>query len=276
MNVFKSLAYVCCAIVTMASAAAQAQDTLQNGELLEKSGITHQIMQFPAAFEAGAEQARQQGAPIDAKFEKAWRNVTPIAFKPGKILAALDKGLDKLLTTEEKRELLAHFNSPLGKKVADVEKLASEPEAMAKITALAQNPASFADRAALYKELDEAMGATPAMISMVTNMSVALQAGIVAAADNPAKVDIGALKAQIEKQQATVAQQMQAQVAATLAYCYQSLSTDEIKDYLKVVKTPAGQKFNHGMIALMSDAFTVQTKELGQLLYKALETGQPG
>ena len=275
MNVFRTLSYLVCAIGLTASGGAQAQTGLQNQELLEKSGIVHQVIALPAVMASGIDLARQQGTAINEKFAKAWRDVTPVAYRAEIILHAMDQGLQKLLTAEDKKQLLAYYNSPLGKRTSELEKAASDPRIQTEIAAFAQKPAAFADRVALYKQLDEAVGGTETQVAMLTNMSLAIQVGMFTASQGPGKVNVDALKAELEKNRPALAKQLEGQIVASFAYIYRSLSKEEINAYLKVIKSPAGQKFNRGGAKILSDAMTTQAKELGQLLFKALQTGKP-
>ncbi len=274
MNAFRSLAYFYCAAI-LAVSAVEADPVLKNGELLEKTGITRQVMHIPALLQQSVREFhRLEGTPVDAGAVKAWDNSVLIAFKPEKILAPLDEGIEKLLTPEEKSELLAFYNSPLGKKITEMSMVA-EPEALAKIGALAQNPASFADRAALYKELDDATGATPAAINLETGMWGALLDGLRAGAKGPARIAIDTIAAKEKDALADSTQQASARVAATFAFCLKDLSADELKAYIKAVKTPAGRKFYRGLNDIMSDALTARSEEFGRLLHKTLNAGRP-
>ena len=64
---------------------------------------------------------RQQGMQVDAKFEKAWGEAALAAYGPEKSLPVIDQGLQKLLTADDKKFLLKHYNSPLGKRITELE-----------------------------------------------------------------------------------------------------------------------------------------------------------
>jgi hypothetical protein len=162
-----------------------AGNPLQNQELFEKSGLAEQMSQLPAAMQASVGTLRQQGLPIDAKFEKAWADAVPVAYATDKCLTFIDQGVQKLLTAEEKKSLLAHYNSPLGRRITELEIKASRPEAQAEAQAYAQklmaDPSKNSDRLARLQEIDKATGATTLGTEVAMNVAVATSIGMVTA-----------------------------------------------------------------------------------------------
>jgi hypothetical protein len=257
--------------ITMLSVQTAAQTALKNAELLEKSGLAHSISGIPDAMLGVAERAPQMNPNLDPKFLQAWRTTAPIAYNADKILRIIDEGLERELTADDKRDLIAYYNSPLGKRTTELENAATNAEAQ--VQEYAKNPENFADRLPLYKELDTESGASEINATIFENMGVALQVGIFSAMN--ASFDLKALKAEASNAHAGLMKQAEQIVLPTFAFTYRSLSADEVKSYITFLRTPAAKKFYKASGKLLNDALTIQANELGQLVIKNLQSGSP-
>ena len=253
-----------------------AGNALKKQELIAKSGMDRQINEIPGSMQMAIEQARQQGIPIDDKIAKAWAATAPTAYSSEKLLSFMDQGLQKLLTAEDERFLLAHYNSPLGKRITELEVKGSQPEAVAEMQAYAQklmsNPSQYADRLALYQEIDKAVGATKMAVDLAMAMQVAVQVGIVSTMNGPKNLDIGAMRAAAEKTRFALTQQTASTVLAHFAYVYRDLSKKELASYVAFLNSPAGKKFQVGGGKLLSEGLALQTEEFGKQLGQYLDS----
>jgi hypothetical protein len=254
----------------VAAPAAWAQEPLVNKELLEKSGIAPEIRGIAGTMQKGIDEAVRNGSKFDAKFLTAMRESIPVAYRPAEILKSLDKGLDKLLTPAEKTELLAHYNSDHGRRVSEMERTAARADA--EIRAFAAKSKPDAERTALYRRMDEAAGLTSTGVAIAMSMSMALQAGIISAAEGPDKVDLEALRTREERQRASLTAATRKEVLATLAYAYRGLSREDLLAYVAVLESPLARKFSRGLGRLLTDALATPAGELGQLIYTSLRS----
>jgi hypothetical protein len=253
---------------------ASAASALQNQDLIEKSGVAQQVKELQTGINSMIDELKRQGAPVDQTFEHAWAEAVPEAYKPDKILALIDQGLDKLLTDDEKRLLLEHYASAFGRRITDLEIQASKAEAQNEIQANVQqqmaDPKQFSQRMALYQDIDQSCGATAIAVDMTMNVSLAMSIGLTSATAGPKEIDIDQLRSELEKQRPALTQQVSSQILATFAYAYRDLKTEELNSYLAFLKSPAAQKFNVGVGRLVADALTDQSHELGRLLGEIL------
>jgi hypothetical protein len=270
MRVCKTVCRVLAVFLLMAAPAVWAQEPLTNKELLEKSGIAQEIRGLSQTMQKGIDEAVHNGSEFDEKFMTAMRESIPVAYQPAEILKFLDEGLEKLLTPAEKTELLAHYNSDLGKHVSELEKVAVHADAAIRDFAARSKP--DAERAALYDRMDEAAGLTSTGVAIAMSMSIAMQAGIISAAEGPDKVDLDALKAQEESQRAPLTDATRKEVLATLAYAYRDLSREDLLAYVAVLESPVARKFSRGLGRLLTDALAGHATELGQLIYTNLRS----
>jgi hypothetical protein len=260
--------FIFCAAL-LAGQAAYAEGELRNKELLEKSGLSVQINAIPTALTRGADELRRTNTINDAKFWNAWNTVTPIAYRADKILAIIDAGLDKDLTEEDKRAVLAFSESDLGKRV-----VAAENESAGAFDAIAEyakTPAAYADRVELYKELDRESGVSETGAAIVSNIAVAMQVAVLTAMN--ASYDVAALRAELEKELAPMKKELEGESLNALAYTYRGLPVDDIKAYIEFLKTPVAKKFNAACMHSLNEALTKQTTTLGHLLVENLKSG---
>lgn len=258
----------------LAPNSAFAGNPLQNQELFEKSGLAAQLKELPGAMQSSIETLRQQGARIDEKFEKAWTEAAPAAYAPEKSLTIIDQGLQKLLTAEDTKFLLAHYNSPLGRRITELEEQASQAEAQAEIQAYAQklmaDPSKHADRLALYQAIDKATGATTMVTEISMNITIAISIGMVSAMEGPKILDAGAIRAQVEKQRFAMTQQLASATLSVFAYAYRDLQIQDLNAYLTFLNAPAAKKFNMGVGKLLNEALALQSQEFGKQLAQNL------
>ena len=247
---------------------------LATQELIEKSGLAGQLKELPGALQGSLGALRQQGAQIDAKFEKAWAEAIPAAYATEKFVAAIDAGLQKLLTAEDTKFLLAHYNSPLGLRITEMEVAAAKPEAQAETQAYAQklmaDPSKHADRLALYQEIDKATGATTMVTEISMNVAVAMAIGMTSAMEGPKDLDTSAIRAKIEQQRFAISQQLASMTLASFAYAYRDLKTEDLNAYLAFLNSPAAKKFNTGVGKLLGESLTSQSEAFGKELARNL------
>jgi Uncharacterized protein conserved in bacteria (DUF2059) len=258
----------------LTSSTAFADNKLKNQELIEKSGLAAQLKELPGAMQASVGTLRQQGAQVDAKFEQAWGEAALAAYGPEKSLPIIDQGLQKLLAADDKKVLLTHFNSPLGRRLTELEVKASQPTAQAETQAYAQklmaDPSKHADRLALYQAIDQATGATTLVTEIAMNVAITMSIGMVNAMQGPKVVDTNAIRAEIEKQRFAMTQQIASGTLATMAYAYRDVKIQDLKAYLAFLNSPAAKKYNAGVGKLLNQALSIQSEDFGKRLAQNL------
>ena len=244
-----------------------AGNELQNGELIEKSGIAGELKAWLSSFGMNHQ---QQGTQTGGKFEKAWADAVAKTFDAKKILMIIDKGLQEHLTAEDKDFLLAHYNSPLGSRITELETKASQPEAQAEIDALAQelkaDPGKHADRMALYEEIAKAASATTLVVP--SNVALPLLLGPLVLKEWK-DLDAGTIRSMTEQQRSEI-EQRHASTMALMAYTYQELEVPQLQAYLTFLSSAAAQKFNLIAGNLLVQTLLSQSEGLGKELHQNL------
>jgi hypothetical protein len=249
MQVLWRSAILLCAI-WLAPNQSFAGNPLRNGELIEKSGVAAALKAFEADFKPG----RPEGAPTNEKLEKAWADFAAKAFNIEKILTSIDQGLEQL-SPEDKALLLAHYNSPLGRRIVELEAKASQPEAQSEIDALAEHsgrdPATDADRTAVYGEIVATVDAVPLAVPLNNAVQMLLSPLLF---NGMKEMDADSIAAMNDERRSATAKQ-HARAMACMAYTYHDLATPELQAYLTFLRAPASRTFNVIVGSVMFQAF---------------------
>lgn len=257
-----------CFCMTPASASA---DTALNRELIKKAGIEAVVVQIPDAMAAGVQQLEQQGIKVDDKFRNAWAKASKTAFRTDRIIEAISKNLEKL-TEQERRGLIAYYDTPAGNRIRTLEEKASTAEAQAEIVAYGQKfmaDPKNGERVKLYQQIDEATNASAVGTELGMRMAHTTAIGMANATKGSLNVDTALLEKQIEAQRPQMTQQMKQTMLLSSAYTYRDLPVAEIKAYLKFLKAPATQKFTAIVLKSLSNELIAQGRtfatELGKV-----------
>ncbi len=231
-------------VLWLAPCGALAAEPLRNEELIEKSGIAGQVRAYTDEFEKLGRQPVWVHKQFEKMVETLWADMAD-AFSAEKIFSIIDRGLQEHLTEEDKSLLLAHYNSQLGRRITELEVKASQPGAEAGIDAVAQelvaDPAKYADRRALYMEIDEAIG--PTTLILPFNMAYPMLATPVLLWMAMKDLDAAATLALLEQHRSEQEKQ-EAGTMALMAYTYRDLEIQDLHAYLAFLNSTAAKKFN--------------------------------
>ena len=108
-------------------------------KLLELSGLTMQVDQFPDLIKAEIEQAKQQSTLIPDSEYGSMVNSFNESILPSEIIEGIRVSLKKSINEEEAQKLLAWYESDLGKEIRYAEESASTPEAYKQMRQSAQS-----------------------------------------------------------------------------------------------------------------------------------------
>ena len=139
-----------------------------------------------------------------------------------------------------------------------------QPEAEAGIEAVAQelvtDPGKYADRRALYLEIDEASGAN--MLVLPFNMALPMLATPALLWMSMKDLDAAATRALMEQYRAEEEKQI-ADAFALAAYTYRDLPIQDLQAYLAFLNSPPAKKFNVALQTLFMDSVFSGFAEFG-------------
>ena len=231
--------------------------------LIKKSGISKQVSYFPEHLQAGMSQAQAQ-QPKLTPTEMAGLNALMVSsFNANTMLADVKNHLDEKMTSAEIRTILEWLDSPLGKKITQLEEKASTPEAQAQIAAQYSELQKQTTRLNQMNRLDLATNATDGAVALIQNLGVAMAVAMTANAPAGVEVSVDEIQAAMQQNAPNIKAAMQPQVIASFLYSYRSLRTEELNKYIAFAESASGQKYHATAMDALSLAMNNAAKKLG-------------
>lgn len=232
-------------------------------KLLDLSGMNKQISAFPEMMAAGVDQAQAQAAAakrteMSADDFKALKTALSDAFQPGPILQTTGAAIKKKVSEADAQQVIAWFESDLGKKVTQAEVDTASPAARQDMIQNAQ--ALMADKARMdfARKLDKLLHATEATLAFQEQAATAMYSAVTKQQHPDQPLDIKALQQQIHGAIEQGRPNVEMATALTFAYTYRNMDMDSLKQYRKFLERASTRRFNdagrEGMMAGMNQA----------------------
>jgi hypothetical protein len=221
-------------------------------KLLDLSGLTMQVDQFPGLIKAGMEQVKQQGTPIpDAEYSLMVKSVDE-SILPSEILEEIRASLKKSIGEQEAKKLLAWYESDLGKEITRAEEKASKPEAYQEMMQSAQSLLENSERVKFADRLDVLLGATDMTMSIQEYSGIAVYSAIMTAMQPGKLVNIEPFKAQMDAASAQTRAAVKQMVTISFVFSYQNIETEHLRKYEYFLKDATTMKFNRSIMDSMN------------------------
>ncbi len=241
-----------------------AEDSLD--KLMALSGLNKQIAEFPGLVQVGVEQARQQGSPIsDAEFGEMQRSIES-AFQPSEILSTIGIEIKNNISELEAKDLLAWYESDLGRMITKAEENASTPAAYQEMIKEAQSLLADEKRVKFAKKIDSLLNVTDMTMQLQENTGVAVFTAISTVMNPGQSVNIEAFKAQMSAQEQQMRANIEQLVIISLVYSYKDIDMASIEKYVKFFERPNTKKFNDSVIKGMKYAFNQSIDKMAKSL----------
>jgi hypothetical protein len=235
-------------------------------KLLELSGLTEQVGQFPELIKAGMEQAKQPGSPIsDAEYTFMLSSINE-AFVPEKITHAIGQSVKASMTQTEANQLLAWYESDAGRAITDAEESASTPEAYQQMMASAPSLLKKTDLVQTAKRIDVLLNATETTLQAQEQSSLAVYLALMTAIQPDTAVDIAPFKAEMAAQKSQMQTEIQNMVVVSLVYAYQNVDPQNLQKYEAFLSDATTAKFHQVVLSSMSKAFESGAGDWGRTL----------
>ncbi len=225
---------------------ADSNDSFAN-EVVKRSGLSTMISQFPALLKEGIRQGAEQSGGNNQKRVVQIGEIIDRAFIVQESLDAVQKDLGSQLSQAELEAVLEWLNSPLGKKVTQLEiaamSLASYQEMQSQLLDL-QKKYRGSDRERLFQAFDKATNATDASLETAIAVQLTLASAMAASSNNPQMPTYEQLKQSVEDNRFMMRGVIGQQVFANYLYTYQHLTDEELKAYIDFTASPAGHHFS--------------------------------
>lgn len=207
--------------------------------VLQLSGLNRQVPQLPGLFQAGLEQAKEQGAPIPDEIHQVMLDSIEESISPSRILGEIGDALKTALTDEEMERLIDWYESDLGKRITQGEENASTPEAYREIVADIPSLLADRERVAFAERLDALLGSTDAALKIQAYRGLVSYTAVAAALYPDQPFDMDQYAAELGQQVEQVRPAVKRIVTATTVYAYRDVGMAELREYEDFLRTDA-------------------------------------
>lgn len=264
---FKKLCFSVC-LCAMAVGTLNADDSSLLQEIYTQSALKSQLDSIPSHLHDGF---RSQGAGIDSKTRQFRKNIAQelsFAYSPAQFKNHILYSLERLLNDDDKAYVLAWLESPLGKKVTQLN-VAYTSKDLRPDSLIALNPSADSSnkiRHTLITTLDQALMATESALSVEIYLQAAIAFAATATDANAGAHHyedfLGVVANQREKMAPGYRQSTQTQ----LSDIHQNLSDNELRQLIAFAMSPAGTRYTAGIQTGIKSAFTDGSRALDKQL----------
>jgi len=236
--------------------------------LIQVSGIAYSVQQLPANIVTGFDDQE-----LSKDIQGALHEAAILAFRPEPIIAKVRKTMADALSARQLDETLVWFESPLGRRITDLENAAFDPAANDRILAYAkklkERPAAR-HRTDLVTKIATATQSDELNAMLVETTYLATALGINAAQAPEDRMSVEAVRKRVKSVAPDLRKQSDQSLLLTMLYSYEPLSDKELESYLKFLKTRAGAVYSKSSTAGMREVLLEQMGNFMQAIPKAI------
>jgi len=222
-------------------------------ELMELSGISKQIAEFPGAMKQGFAQAGQQGQ-IPPELAAQLQQQIDISLNEGRMLAGISQSVQQKMSAAEVSQLLSWYRSDKGRIITAEEAKASEPEAQQEMMNQTRQLMQDTVRVKQAQRINQAAGVTDITVEMQKQVSVAIFATLSRAMQPEQEPNLAGFKSQLNQIEPQLRQQLDQVVTLALVYTYRNLKPETVQAYEAFLIKPATKKFNRTVMISISES----------------------
>lgn len=237
-------------------------------EVLEHSGIKNV---FTLQFSREAPLSPEQRAGLTPRDEAALKDIMRRAFQPDRMLGLVRRTFLTRFDHERMAELATWLRSPLARKMTDLEVKASDPGLdLTSFTVWTRGLPPPASRRRLIERIDQAASLTDGSFDLVAGI---LRSAFRALEPGAPPGRIEEVIARVQEQQYGAVKEM---IAVRMLYTYQSVSDEELGEYVSFYESPTGKWYAATVLESVSragsEAMTRAGEELGKYLRRRKTT----
>lgn len=226
------------------------------GTLMDKAGLNKQLEDIRQLIEAGMAEANKETKSLTPEMLQEVNRLAASAFDSEKLKKGVHDHLQANLSEADTRSTLAWLDSPLARKISQMEEQASQPEAYTEMMGMADQLMANAGRVELVKKLDTAVKATETAMSAAVNTQTSLIAGLTSGLKPELRPTFEAIQSEVKKNKGQMQPIIEAHTVLSYLYSYKDLTDDEIGRYLAFAESQTGKKY-HSAAAAGLDATLV-------------------
>lgn len=246
-------------------------------ELMKKSGLDHQIVHTPDVLNAAVASNFRRALKTRDKKTNAITDKVKYAisksFRPEIIKSVISTHMEHELDLEDIKAVLDWLNSPLGRKITQLEEEASTAAAYKAMTVelpALKKKSDYLQRLRLMQELDNSIKATDSTLERELNMQIVSLTAMSSAFPTMSLPSTAALKENFKSYSNTMRQRIATEIMMNSLYTYRALHLDEIQSYITFIKTGYGERYHRVVHEGINKAYLFCGKEFGKNVGKML------
>ena len=272
----KALKTVCAGLLLLYSATCSAQQGKADEQLvkqvMQKSGLSKQIEQFPSMIQADIIRANQESSDKLSQSEiNDLSNKVAESFNARKLNDTVQMHIQENLPEKDIRAVLEWLSSPLGERISMLEEQASKLEAYKGIREMAGRIDKNSERTKLLSKLDNARKATDVGVSLTINLQVAFILAVTAGMPAEQRPSVEAILAEVNEDRQQLQKSIRQETLAGFLYTYRSLKDAEIEQYIAFAESEAGKKYHVVTAEGLNTAVMQASLALGSKLSQGLD-----
>ena len=209
---------------------------------------------------------RQHGVG-DERFLAAWEKCTSAAFTGDELNQRLQQGLSASLSDDEMQSVGSFLASPLGLRLAGLERTTREIAPERQIETLAKGKTLYfvlpETRRARFEEVMSLSGAD-VTFTMLGESLRGMAMGLHLSAKGDIDLSWDEIDAEVQAKLAGLRESLVDATRSTLAFTYADLSDDELETYLEFLRAPATRKFYAAVTVAIGQIIEETMFDLGQ------------
>jgi len=244
--------------------------------LYQKSGLAEQVSQLPVMVTVSIDAASQRhpsASTLSPGYLKVFKRAAHLAFEPERMKHHVVGQLQASLSATELQEAMAWYESPIGRKVATLEKAASQPQAHQEFVRFVQRALqwpSSESRLDLIRDLNAVSKASESGVQVTMAIQLAVLTGLNGirgeGSRSPAE-----LSQQLEASRSQVERQVITQTLLSLSFTYRSLTEAELSAYIDYLQSDTGRKLTAATTQGLGQAMVESGVIMGDAMAEMLE-----
>lgn len=233
-------------------------------ELLDVSGTSRQVEQYPAHFVQGFEQSAQ----LTPERRAYVMQVAQEAFALDKFERIMLIEMRSHIKSADAQEVIDFYNSEFGRHVSSLEIAASTPDAYAQMMNQAARWLADEERLARAQRMDALLNISEQGYQMQRKIAEAVYHALSAQAGEGQAMDFSEYTAMLDQQEALMRQSMQQMSWLFGIYTYRDMSLEEVDRYIDALAKPSFQRVNEVIARSVSYGFQGGINEVATKLYQ--------
>ena len=226
-----------------------AADQESASELYVRSGLEKQMQGVGPALVAGYQNNYRNSKEHTSRDEKIYQNIGQVienSFDTQVMRETVVNGVMENISESDMKLILAWLDSPVGNKITELEERAGSKEGMEETQEFIRNvkkTSTTKERIRLIKELNSSMNITATTVDITLSTQFALSMTTKQARGKLSRDAIRKLYEDFKKNMLQIEPMVEHQVNGSLLYTYQTLTDEELGQFVDFAKTTSGKNY---------------------------------